>query len=69
MNASRLVSFIGAIIITATEWAGFSGLQPHTQSMEAFAAPVASDTSNAALPTVVVISDRYQSLPVARYLP
>ena len=57
MNASRLVSLVAAIIITATEWAAFSSLPLHT--LRVVAAPVSSAAPDEALPVIVVTAHRH----------
>ena len=58
MNASRLVSLVAAIVITATEWAAFSSLPLHAQSLPVVAAPVSSAAPEEALPVIVVTAHR-----------
>jgi hypothetical protein len=58
MNASRLVSLAAALVITATEWAGFSSLPLHAQAVQAVAAPKASDALDPALPVIVITAHR-----------
>ncbi len=58
MNTSRVVSFVGAAILTATEWAGFASPQLDTQLERAATAQVAGDRSDPALPVIVVMADR-----------
>ena len=58
MNASRLVSFAAALVITATEWVAFSSLPLHTQSLRVVAAPVSSAAPDEALPVIVVTAHR-----------
>jgi len=55
MNANRLVSLLAAVLITATEWAAFSSVVVHSQSV---VAAVDSDASDPALPVIVVTAHR-----------
>ncbi len=59
MNASRLVSLVAAIIITATEWAAFSSLPLHARSLPVVAAPVSSAAPDEVLPVIVVTARRH----------
>ena len=59
MNASRLVILAAALVITASEWAAFSSLPLHTQSLRLVAAPGSNAAPDEALPVIVVTARRH----------
>jgi hypothetical protein len=58
MNVSRLTSLVAALVIIAIEWAAFSSVPVHAQTVRAAAAPVASDALDPELPVIVITAHR-----------
>jgi hypothetical protein len=58
MNVSRLTSLVAALVIIAIEWAAFSSVPLHAQTVHAAAAPVASEVLDPELPVIVITAHR-----------